>query len=134
MKVKGSHSDNFIIDSYGWIEYFSDGKLAEEYSKFIEKSNPANYFTPAIIIYEVYKKFKSNYSEEDAITAIAHIENCTKVIDIDTNYSILGADTSLNKKLPMADALIYGVATHLNAKLITSDKYFQRLANVVFVN
>jgi predicted nucleic acid-binding protein len=133
MKAKGSQNDKFIIDSHGWIEYFSDGKLAEKYSKYIEKSDPKNYFTPAIIIYEVFKKFKANYSEEDAITATAHIENCTKVIDIDTNYAILGADTSLNKKLPMADALIYCVASHLNAKLITSDKHFQDLDDVVFI-
>ena len=133
MKTKGSRNDKIIIDSYGWIEYFSDGKLAEKYSKYIEKSDHATYFTPAIIIYEVFKKFKSNYSEEDAITAIAHIENCTTVIEIDSNYAILGAETSLNKKLPMADALIYGVAAHLNAKLVTSDKHFQDLDHVIFV-
>jgi len=133
MKVKGSHSDKFIIDSYGWIEYFSDGKLAEKYSKFIENCNPINYFTPSIIVYEVFKKFKANYSEEDAITAIAHIENCTRVIDIDSNYAVLGADTSINNKLPMADALIYGVVSHMNAKLITSDKHFRELESVIFI-
>lgn len=29
----------YIIDSFGWIEYFSNGKLAEKYSKYIEKQN-----------------------------------------------------------------------------------------------
>ena len=133
MKPKGSPDDKFVIDSYGWIEYFSDGKLAEKYSKYIEKSRPSNFFTPSIVIYEVYKKFQTSYSEEDAITAIAHIENHTKVIEINTTYAILGADTSINNKLPMADALIYAVAKHLNAKLITSEMHFRELNNVIFI-
>ena len=28
-----------LIDSYGWIEYFTDGPLAESYAPFIEKAD-----------------------------------------------------------------------------------------------
>jgi hypothetical protein len=97
MKKKGLLNDKLVIDSYGWIEYFSDSDLAEKYSKYIENATPSNFYTPAIIIYEVYKKFRLNYSEDDAMTAIAHIEDCTNLIEIDTNYAILGADSSKKK-------------------------------------
>ncbi|MCK5560123.1 MAG: type II toxin-antitoxin system VapC family toxin [Thermoplasmata archaeon] len=133
MKQKGSQNKKYIIDSYGWIEYFSESKLADKYSKYIEKSTPSNYFTPTIIIYEVYKKFKSFYTEEDAITAVANIENCTTVIDINSRLAIKGADSSLEQKLPMADAIIWGVADEINAKIVTSDLHFKNQDNVIFI-
>ena len=129
MNLKGSQNNKVIIDSYGWIEYFSEGKLAVKYSKYIEKSNPDEYFTPSIIIYEVYKKLKSFYTEEDAIIAIANIENCTTVVDIDTKFVIKGADSSLRQKLPMADAIIWGISDIIDAKIITSDPHFKNKAN-----
>jgi predicted nucleic acid-binding protein len=133
MKPKGSQNKKYIIDSYGWIEYFSESKLAQEYSKYIEKSTPSSYFTPTIIIYEVYKNFKSYYTEEDAITAVANIENCTTVIDIDSRLAIKGADSSLEQKLPMADAIISGIADEIAAKIVTSDPHFKDRDNVIFI-
>ena len=133
MTRKGSQNDRLIIDSYGWIQYFSEGKLAEKYADHIETSNSLKNFTPSIIIYEVYKKLKSIYTEEDAITAVANIENCTTVIVIDTKYAIKGAEASLSQKLPMADAIIWGVANEINAKIVTSDPHFKNRDNVIFV-
>ena len=57
----------FIIDSFGWIEYLSDGKNSKEYAKYIENANPQNYISPTIILYEVYKKILSVYNEEKAM-------------------------------------------------------------------
>lgn len=122
-----------IVDSYGWIEYFSDGKLSDKYAKYIESSSPENYFTPAIIIYEVYKKIITLYNEEDAINAVMHIENYSRIVNIDTKLAIKGAEIRINEKLPMADALIKATADIHNAKIITSDPHFKDLDNVVFI-
>lgn len=43
-----------LVDSSGWLEYFTDGPLALEYSKYLK--DPTKIVTPTIVLYEVYKK------------------------------------------------------------------------------
>ena len=131
--MTGFKGDKFIIDSYGWIEYFSDGALAGKYSKYIDKCNPEKYVTPSIIIYEVYKKFVTYYSEEEAISAVMHIDNYTEVVDIDISIAMKGAEVSTSEKLPMADALIYSIGIKHGAKIITSDKHFRNKDHVIYI-
>ena len=64
---------NVLIDSSGWIEYFAEGKLAPKYAKYIEAANSSVYATPAIVLYEVYKRIKSVKGEDAALKAVAHI-------------------------------------------------------------
>ena len=123
----------YIIDSYGWIEYFSDGKSAKEYANYIESANPQNFISPTIILYEVYKKILSVYNEDQAMEAAAHIKYSTKLIELSDNLAISAAETSLKQKLPMADAIILSTAKNYNAQLITSDKHFKGLESVVFI-
>lgn len=133
MRKKDFKSNKFLIDSFGWIEYFGNGKLSNKYAKHIENCSPGFYFTPSIVIYEVFKKIRSEYEEDDAISAIMHIQNYTTIIDIDTTLAIKGAETSIQERLPMADALIKATANKLGAQIITSDPHFKELDNVVFI-
>ena len=123
----------FIIDSFGWIEYFSEGKSAKEYAKYIENANPQNYISPTIVLYEVYKKILSVYNEEKAMEAAAHIKYATRLIDLSDNLAISAAETSLNQKLPMADAIILTTAKNYNAQVITSDSHFKGLDSVIYI-
>ena len=133
MKMKDSKEDRFIIDSYGWIEYFGGGKLSNKYAKYIENCKPTTHLTPSIIMYEVYKKIRSSYNEEDAINAVMHIKNYTTIVDVDTKIAINGAEVSISKKLPMADALIKATSDLYDARIITSDPHFKKLDNVMFI-
>ncbi|MFW9876270.1 MAG: type II toxin-antitoxin system VapC family toxin [Candidatus Thorarchaeota archaeon] len=123
----------FLIDSFGWIEYFSDGKKSKEYAEYIEKANPQNYISPTIVLYEVYKKILSVYNEEKAMEAAAHIKYATKLIDFSDNLAISAAETSFKHKLPMADAIILTTAKNQNASVITSDKHFKGFDSVIFI-
>ena len=49
-----------VVDSSGWIEFFTDGPKAS--AKVRNLKQPEKIFTPAVVVYEVYKK--SNGSEE----------------------------------------------------------------------
>jgi predicted nucleic acid-binding protein len=130
---KSKTQDIFLIDSYGWIEYFSDGKKSKEYAKYIENADPQNYISPTIVLYEVYKKILSIYNEEKAMEAAAHIKYATKLIDLSDNLAISAAETSLNQKLPMADAIILATAKNHNAKVISSDPHFKGLDSVILI-
>ncbi len=119
-----------LIDSYGWIEYFVHGKFADRYGKYIEIKEEL--ILPAIIIYEVYKKLKSQIGEELALEAYTEMLNA-RVIPLTEDIALKAADISLVSGLAMADAIIYATAMSNNAKLVTSDSHLKNLAGVTFI-
>ena len=42
-----------LVDSSGWIEYFTDGALADRFASYLE--NIADVTTPTIVIFEVFR-------------------------------------------------------------------------------
>lgn len=120
------------IDSYGWIERFTEGPKASEYNKIIDSAKPEELVTCAIVLYEVYKKVKKLKGEETALEAVASL-NQTRVVTIDQTLALEAADYSLDRGLHMADALVYATARHHSAELFTSDDDLKGLASVTFI-
>ncbi len=134
MKKKDSPKREVVlVDSCGWIEYFSEGDKAEEYARYIEKADPESNITPSIVLYEVYKRIRTLYSEELALQAIGHIQHHTKVIDLTTNIAIIGAEISLTENIPMADAIILATAKKAEATVVTGDSHFEGRKRVLFI-
>ena len=123
-----------LIDSHGWIEYFSDGPLASKYAKYVETANPSEAITPATTLYEVYKKLKVLKGESIALEAIAYIIKNTAIIPIGRKISLRAAEVSIRTKLAMADALVKAVADEKNAIVITGDSDFKGMENVRFID
>lgn len=121
-----------LLDSYGWIEYFTDGPLAEKYAKYVEAVNEENTIIPTIVVYEVYKRIKREISEERALEAYAQLMRA-KLIFIDAGLAIEAADFSLKLGLGMADAIIYATAKKVGAMIVTSDEHFKGFEEVVFI-
>jgi len=121
------------IDSYGWIEYFADGPLADSYAPFIEKSNAENTVTPTIVVYEVYRKIKNTKGEQKALEAYAQMSQ-TKIIELNSTLSLEAADVSLTTGLGMADSIIVATAKAYNAEIITSDKHLKDTKRVKFIS
>ncbi|BAF58680.1 MAG: type II toxin-antitoxin system VapC family toxin [Pelotomaculum sp.] len=119
-----------LVDSCGWIEFLADGNKAGEYAKFFLKTE--NIVTPTIVIYEVFKKVLRERGEEAAITVAAQMNN-TRVIELNESISLLAADLSIKHNLPMADAIVYATAKSLKCRVVTSDKHFRDLSDVIFV-
>ena len=122
-----------LIDSYGWIEYFAEGPLADIYAPFIEKSNAENTITPTIVVYEVYRKIKNTKGEQKALEAYAQISR-TKIIELNSPLSLEAADISLTTNLGMADSIIVATAKTCNAEIITSDKHLKDIKGVKFIS
>jgi predicted nucleic acid-binding protein len=121
-----------LIDSYGWIEYFAEGPLAENYAAYIEKADAENTITPTIIVYEVYKKIKVARDEQKALEAYAQIAQ-TKIIELTSALSLEAADISLIANLGIADSIIVATAKAYNAEIITSDEHLKSMKGVKFV-
>jgi len=121
-----------LIDSYGWIEYFAEGPLADKYAQFIEEASPENTVTPTIVIYEVYRKIKRVKGEEKALEAYAQISR-TRIIELTESLSLEAADISLKIGIGMADSIIVATAKAYKAEIITSDRHLKEVENVKFI-
>lgn len=120
-----------VVDSSGWIEFFTDGPCAGAYAKYL-KDLP-KVVTPTIVLYEVYKKIKRERSEEDALSAIS-VMNRTEVAPLSESIALLAADISLKHSLPMADSIIYATALEKQCAVVTSDDHFVKLERVTFID
>ena len=120
------------IDSYGWIERFTNGKKAAQYNQIIDSAQPKDIVTSEVVLYEVYKKIKKQKSEDEALLAVAALSQTT-IVPIDQIISLEAADYSLEHNLHFSDALVYATARHWKAKLYTSDGDLGELKDVCII-
>ena len=119
-----------VVDSSGWVEFFTDGPLADDYAKRLRTLSSV--LTPVIVLYEVYKRLKRDLSEDDAIVAVSAMQR-TRVVPIDGQIALTAADLSLEHGLAMADALILATARSFRAELVTSDVDFEGIPEVTYL-
>jgi predicted nucleic acid-binding protein len=119
-----------VIDSSGWLEFFTDGPLAERYAFLL--NDLSQIITPMIVLYEVYKKIRRERGEEAALVAAAQLQK-TQLIPVTDTIALRAADLSLEHHLAMADAIIYATATLHETLLITSDDDFELIPGVLFL-
>ncbi|MGM0368388.1 MAG: type II toxin-antitoxin system VapC family toxin [Actinomycetota bacterium] len=118
-----------LVDSSGWLEYFTDSHNAEYFAPIIE--NTEDLIVSVINLYEVYKKILAGKDENSAIQAIALMQQ-SKVIDLTEPIAIFAAKLSADLKLPMADSLIYATAKMHDAMVWTQDSDFENLEDVKY--
>ncbi|HEV2856409.1 MAG TPA: type II toxin-antitoxin system VapC family toxin [Thermoanaerobaculia bacterium] len=118
-----------VIDSSGWLEFFADGPLAEQYASHLVDFSQI--LTPVIVLYEVYKRIKRERSEEDALVAAAQLRR-TRIVPVTETAAMKAADLSLDHQLAMADAIVYATAILHDATVVTSDSDFESLPGVIY--
>jgi toxin FitB len=123
-------SDLFLVDSSGWVEFIGDGPLAEKFAPYFEREE--HLLVPVIVLYEVYKKLLSAQVSTAADRFLSAALRA-RVVPIDERLALLSARISLDRRLAMADAMIYATALAAEAHLITSDSHFQGLAEVTVI-
>ena len=119
-----------VVDSSGWIEYFTEGPNARRYGRYLEK--PSDLVTPTIVLYEVYKLIKRERTEEEALLAAAQIQK-TRMVPLSESLSLAAADLSLERRLAMADAIVYATAQAEGAELVTGDRDLKGLPGVTYL-
>lgn len=119
-----------LVDSSGWIEFFTDGPLADAYTSLLK--HPQDLVTPTVVVYEVYKVVKRQRSEEEALAAVAQIGK-TRVVPLTDSIALTAADLSLVYHLAMADAIVYATALAEHTTLVTSDADLQHLPDVRYL-
>ena len=118
-----------IVDSSGWLEYFSGGLNADQFAAPFQ--DPSSLIVPVITIYEVFKVVLRESGENEALQAVAAMMKGT-IIDLTTSIAINAAKLSLQYNLPMADSIILSTAQSYECLIWTQDSDFENLPGVKF--
>ena len=118
-----------IVDSSGWLEYFSDGPNADRFAARLEE--PSTLVVPSITLYEVFKVVMREAGENEALQAIAAMQKGT-VANLSSRLAMDAARLSLRHQLPMADSIILATAIIHEALIWTQDVDFRNLPNVKY--
>ena len=119
-----------LVDTCGWIEWLTDGVLADRYQPYL--ANPAAVVVPTVVQHELYKWAKRERGEAVALEAVAVTEQ-GQVQALGTAVALHAADLAPAHRLSFADSLIYGTARHLAVTLVTSDSHFEGLPQVEYL-
>jgi predicted nucleic acid-binding protein len=120
-----------VVDSSGWLEYFSDGHNANFFAKAIE--NTAELIVPSISLYEVFKRMLQQRSEGPALEAVAVMMQ-GEVIDLDSTLALSAAKISTELQIPMADSIMLATARMHEATLWTQDADFENVEGVKYIS
>lgn len=118
-----------IVDSSGWLEYFSGGSNAEYFLPPLE--DPSSLIVPTITIYEVFKVVLRESGENEALQSIAAMQKGS-VVDLTASIAMNASKLSLQQHLPMADSIILATSKAYNCVIWTQDSDFENLPGVHF--
>ncbi len=120
----------YLVDSCGWLEWFSNGPLAKNYRKYLKHQD--HLLVPVIVLHEVYKILKREVGEEKALLAVGHMKSA-QVVELDELLALKAADLGLSHGLAMADSIVYATGLEHNCEIVTSDADFKGLPGVRFI-
>jgi toxin FitB len=113
-----------VVDSSGWLEYLADGPNAAIFAKPIEATR--SLLVPTLSLFEVFKRVTQQRSEDDALRAIAVMEQ-GRVVDLDGATALEAARLSIEHGIAMADSVMLATAYRHRATLWTQDSDFEGL-------
>jgi len=118
-----------ILDSSGWLEYFTGGPNSKHFSVPLE--NLEELLVPTICLYEVFKVVLREAGEDSAIQAISLMKQGT-IIEVTEEIAVMAAKISHEQKIPMADSIILSTAQRYNATIWTQDTDFKEKPSVKY--
>jgi predicted nucleic acid-binding protein len=116
-----------LIDSSAWLAFFADTKNAEEFVPPLKDKD--RLLVPTIVMYEVFKVLLREKGEDAAIRAQAHMQQGT-TSELTAKIAVSAAETSIEKRLPMADSIILATARAFDAEIWTQDEHFKGIDSV----
>jgi len=119
-----------VVDSSGWIEYFTESQNADFFAPPIQST--ARLLVPTICIYEVFKRLLVERGEDSALLAAGLMAHGREV-ELNCKIAIEAAQISRQLKLAMADSIILATARLNNAILWTQDEHFKDLDGVKYI-
>lgn len=118
-----------VVDSSGWIEYFTAGKNGPYFKAVINQHEQL--IVPAISIYEVHKRL-SQLVPANIVNECISVMRKAAVIPLTAERAIAASNIAQQYQLAMADAMMYSIALEHQAQFWTQDIDYQGLPDVQF--
>jgi predicted nucleic acid-binding protein len=118
-----------VVDSSGWLEYFADGPNASAFARPIEAIQ--SLIVPTLSLFEVFKRVSQQRSEDEALRAIAVMEQA-RVVDLDRATALEAARLAIQHRIAMADSVMLATAQRHSATLWTQDADFDGLPGIKY--
>jgi predicted nucleic acid-binding protein len=118
-----------VVDSSGWIEFFTDSPNADYFEKVIQAASEL--IVPTIVIFEVARVATRVRGGEFAVECVAAMTT-GKVVDLNVALATAAADLAHAQKLAMADAIILATARQFGATVWTQDVDLKHFGDVRF--
>ncbi len=126
----------YIIDSYAWIEYFIGSKKGEILKRlFIEEKN--KFLTVECCLAEINGWALRNDKDFDSLFKLIRANSNISQI---TEYDWIEAgkerfeQRKKQKDFGLIDAVLLIKQKEINCKIISGDKHFKNLKNIVFLD
>jgi len=119
-----------VVDSSGWLEYLADGPNADFFANSILAT--ADLLVPTLSLYEVFKRVLQQRGEDDALQAVALMQQGT-IVELGVSLALSAARISLNDKIPMADSIMLATAHAYGATLWSQDSDFENITGVRYI-
>lgn len=116
-----------VVDSSGWLEFFANAPNADFFAEPL--ASPTLLVVPVISVYEVFKRVLQQCGEDQALQAVALMQQGT-LVDVDLTLALLAARLAVEHRLPLADSLIYATGRIHGATVWTQDGHFEGLPDV----
>ena len=116
-----------VVDSSGWIEYFTNAPGAEFFAPAVE--NVHELLVPRICLAEVARYFYRERGIREALHALAQMEE-GRIIEMDILIMTRAARLAKDYRLPLADSLVLATARACEAVVWTQDSDFEGIAGV----
>ncbi len=119
-----------VVDSSGWLEYFSGEGNADFFAPAIEDTE--NLIVPVICVYEVFRRVLQQRGLTAARANVSDMHE-GQIVDLTTSLALSAAEISIKLKLAMADSLILATARAYKATLWTQDEHFKDIEGVKYI-
>ena len=131
-----------VVDTYAWIELFIGSNKGEIVRDAIAKANEV--FVPDIVLAEIARKYlREGESEEVVRQRIEWVTDIARIVAIDEDTAMLSGIVYMElvekskvegiSKPGLADAIVLAITRTLEAKVVTGDKHFKGLNEVIWV-
>lgn len=129
-----SMSSEYVIDSYAWIEYFRGTASGEKARAYVEEGSAATSVLSLAELREKYLRERWSSFEEDS----AFITSRTALTQVDRQIAIMAGEINHKRKTTkkgwgMADSIILATARVASSKVVTGDRHFEGLPDVILI-
>jgi len=129
-----------VIDTYAWVEYLLGSKTGAKARSYIEGGRS---LTPSIVLCELRRWYLKEIeagrrSQREMQTHFAYIQAISEIVPLDSALALQAGETDflMKKRVkdwPLADSVIYTTAKSRSAMLVSGDRHFEPLEDIVFI-